>query len=52
MQWLTGEADKAGQRWNNVDSGRQSSVGEYTEAGVELAEDVTGQTEGDDWTPS
>jgi hypothetical protein len=51
MRWLSEEADQAEQRRNDVDGGRQSSVSEYSDAGVELAEDVDGQTEWSDWAP-
>jgi hypothetical protein len=51
MRWLSEEADQAEQRRNDVDGGRQSSVSEYSDAGIELAEDVDGQTEWSDWAP-
>lgn len=51
MGWLSEEADQAEQRRNDVDGGRQSSFSEYSDAGVELAEDVGGQTEWSDWAP-
>lgn len=51
MRWLSEEADQAEQRPKDVDSGQQSSFSEYSDAGVELAEDVEGQTEWSDWAP-